>query len=150
MSGREDVAEEVTQDVFLTLIREPQRFDEGKGSLTAFLFGVARNYVLRHLERMRRNVAMDEEGAPEPVSTEPDLLSNLTREEAIEAVRQAVVTLPTAYRETVVLCDLEEMNYADVAEVLNIPIGTVRSRLNRGRGMLLEKLRGRNVLRCSA
>ena len=150
MSGREDVAEEVTQEVFLTLIREPGRFDEGKGTVSAFLFGVARNYVLRHLERTRRNITIDDESAPEPVSTDSDLLANLTREEAIEAVRQAVVTLPTVYREAVVLCDLQETNYADAAEALNVPIGTVRSRLNRGRGMLLEKLRGRNVLRCSA
>ena len=79
-----------------------------------------------------------------------DLLANLTREEAIEAVRQSVITLPTVYREAVVLCDLEEMNYADAALALNVPVGTVRSRLNRGRGMLLEKLRNRNVLRCPA
>lgn len=150
MSGREDVAEEVTQDVFLTLIREPHRFDEGKGTVNAFLFGVARNYVLRHLERLRRNITIDDEGTPEPVASDTDLLHHLTREEAIETVRQAVVTLPTVYREAVVLCDLEEMNYADAAQALNVPVGTVRSRLNRGRGMLLEKLRSRNVLRCSA
>ena len=150
MSGREDVAEEVTQEVFLTLLRDPGRFDESKGAVSAFLFGIARNYVLRHLERTSRNVPIEEEGVPEPVACEIDLLVNLAREETIEAVRQAVVTLPPVYREAVVLCDLEEMNYAEAAQALNVPIGTVRSRLNRGRGMLLEKLRGRNVLRCSA
>src|SRR5688572_29213079 len=58
MSGREEVAEEVTQEVFLTLIRDPGRFDEEKASVGGFLFGVARNYVLRHLERIRRNVTI--------------------------------------------------------------------------------------------
>jgi RNA polymerase sigma-70 factor (ECF subfamily) len=150
MSGREDVAEEVTQEVFLSLIREPGRFDESKGALSAFLFGIARNFVLRHLERGRRTVTMEEEGTPEPVAADTDLLANLTREETIDTVRQAVITLPSVYREAVVLCDLEEMSYSDAAGALGVPVGTVRSRLNRGRGMLLEKLRGRSVLRCSA
>jgi RNA polymerase sigma-70 factor, ECF subfamily len=149
MSGREDVAEEVTQEVFLSLIREPSRFDETKGTLAAFLMGMARNLVLRHLERGRRTVTMEEDAA-EPPAAGADMLTNLTREETIEAVRQAVVTLPTVYREAVALCDLEEMSYAEAACALGVPVGTVRSRLNRGRGMLLEKLRGRSVLRCWA
>lgn len=150
ISGKEDIAEEVTQDVFLTLIREPERYDQSKGAVSAFLFGIARNYVLRHLERLRRNVTIDDDGSPEPVAHDTDFLANLTREQAINAVRESIGTLPTVYREAVVLCDLEEMNYADAAQALNVPVGTVRSRLNRGRGILLEKLRGRNVLRCSA
>lgn len=150
MSGRPDLAEEVTQDVFLTLIREPDRFDADRGALSAFLMGVARNFVLRHIERDRRHVYMDEESGFDPEAEGPDLLSELTREQAVESVRQAVLTLPATYREAVVLCDLEEVSYAGAAEILSVPVGTVRSRLNRGRGMLLEKLRSMQTARMSA
>ena len=154
MSGREDVAEEVTQETFLMLIREPWRFDAGRGSLSSFLFGVARNFVLRHIERRREYVNIQEEGAVEPAASDTDILAKMTREETIEAVRQAVSSLPGTYREAVVLCDLEEASYADAAEVLGVPVGTVRSRLSRGRGLLLEKLRavslGFKSLRVSA
>jgi RNA polymerase sigma-70 factor, ECF subfamily len=69
-----------------------------------------------------------------------DPLDDLTQKERIEALRRAVVTLPRRYREVVVLCDLEEVDYADAAAALGCPIGTVRSRLHRARGLLLEKL----------
>ncbi len=151
MSGRQEVAEEVTQEVFLTLIREPDRFDCERGALSAFLIGVARNFVLRHIERDRRHVYMDEESNFDPEAEGPDLLSELSREQAVEAVRQAVLTLPATYREAVVLCDLEEMSYAGAADVLAVPVGTVRSRLNRGRGLLLDKLKAmRASAGCSA
>jgi RNA polymerase sigma-70 factor (ECF subfamily) len=154
MSAREDVAEEVTQETFLVLIREPDRFNAERGTVSSFLFGVARNFVLRHLERRRDHVNIEEEGAAEPAAADTDLLAKMTREETIEAVRQAVSSLPGTYREAVVLCDLQETSYADAAEALGVPIGTVRSRLSRGRGLLMEKLRavslGFKSLRCSA
>jgi RNA polymerase sigma-70 factor (ECF subfamily) len=149
MSGRADVAEEVTQEVFLTLIREPGRFSADKGTVVSYLYGIARNHVLRQMERGRREMAVDDADCAETATNERDVLGQLTREEAIEAVRHAVLTLPAVYREALVLCELEEMQYADAATVLGVPVGTVRSRLNRGRGMLLEKLRSRNVARCS-
>ena len=63
-----------------------------------------------------------------------------TRREGIEALRRAVQALPRRYREVVVLCDLEELDYAEAAVVLGCPIGTVRSRMHRARALLLEKL----------
>jgi RNA polymerase sigma-70 factor (ECF subfamily) len=154
MSGREEVAEEVTQDVFVALIHEPARFDAERGSLTAFLIGIARNHVLRQIGRNRNHVCLDDEACTEPEATNTDPLASLTREEAAEAVRQAVLSLPCAYREVVVLCDLEELSYSDAAGVLGIPVGTVRSRLYRGRALLSEKLRssrsGTDAARCSA
>ena len=158
MSGREEVAEEVTQDVFVALIHEPARFDSERGSLTAFLIGIARNHVLRHIGRTRgrnrNHVCIDDDACAEPEAVNTDPLASLTREEAAEAVRQAVLSLPCAYREVVVLCDLEELSYSDAAGVLGIPVGTVRSRLYRGRALLSEKLRssrsGTDAARCSA
>ena len=139
MSGSEAIAEDVTQEVFLLLIRESSSYDPRRGTLQAFLLGVARNYVLRVLERNRGGVPLEDQG--EPCAAGADVLGSLTREETVETVRQAVLALPAHYREVVVLCDLEEMDYAQAAEALGCAVGTVRSRLHRARGLLLEKLR---------
>ena len=64
----------------------------------------------------------------------------MARNETIEAVRKAVLSLPPRYREVVVLCELQEMSYAEAAGVMNCAIGTVRSRLHRGRALLIEKM----------
>ncbi len=145
MSGSPSAAEDVTQEVFLTLMRDARNYDPGRGSLGAYLYGIARNQVLRWLERGRADVPLS--GAPEdgeeaglPASAD-NPLGDLTRQETVEAVRRAVLALPPHYREAVVLCDLEEMDYAAAAEVLECSVGTVRSRLHRARGLLLEKLR---------
>jgi len=66
---------------------------------------------------------------------------DLMRQEGLEQLQRAILALPKRYREVVVLCDLEEIDYADAAEVLDCPVGTVRSRLHRARALLLEKLR---------
>ncbi len=136
MSGNAELAEDVTQETFLTLLQSGSRFDAERGSVAAFLYGIARNLVLRRLERDRRY-------EPEEDSTaDGDLLDDLTRTESIERVRQAVLSLPPVYREVVVLCDLQEASYEDAASALDCPIGTVRSRLSRARGMLASKLCG--------
>jgi RNA polymerase sigma-70 factor (ECF subfamily) len=142
MSGSESVAEDVTQDVFLALIRECG-YDPTRGTLSGYLYGIARKLVLRYLERGRTDALLesdlDEAELPEvPVTHDP--LAEMTHREGIAALRRAVSALPRRYREVVVLCDLEEVDYAEAAEVLGCPIGTVRSRLHRARGLLLEKL----------
>ena len=140
MSGSEAIAEDVTQEVFLWLIREAAAYDSSRGTVQAFLYGVARNHVLRALERNREGVPLDDE--PEPCAEGVgDTLAHMTRQEALGAVRQAVLALPSHYREVVVLCDLEEMDYANAAAALGCSIGTVRSRLHRARGLLTAKLR---------
>jgi len=141
MSGRRSVAEEVTQDVFLTVIRDGDRFDPSRGSLLAYFYGIARNLTLRCLERDRFYVPISEDGEGETSiwASRDDTLGDLTRGETIESVRQAVLALPAIFREVVVLCDLHEMSYADAAAALGCAVGTVRSRLHRARGLLLEK-----------
>lgn len=145
MSGRPSVAEEVTQEVFLALIREAGRFDPQRGSVVSYLYGIARNHVLRFLERDRNYVAMEDE--PERDSAQwtarEDTLGDLTRGETIESVRRAVLSLPAIFREVVVLCDLHEMSYLDAAAALGCAVGTVRSRLHRARGMLLERMKAK-------
>ncbi|MEP7272982.1 MAG: RNA polymerase sigma factor [Acidobacteriota bacterium] len=147
MTGSEATADDVTQEVFMALLRSASRFDPSRGPLLSFLYGIARNQVLRRLERDRPFLPLDR---PETDGDEVaelvdrrDPLMDLTRNELIEGVRQTVLTLPQHYREAVVLCDLHEMSYAETAEVLGCAVGTVRSRLHRARAMLLERLRPR-------
>lgn len=145
MSGSKPIAEDVTQEVFLFLMREGQVFDPTRGSLSAFLFGVARNFVLRRLRVEQLLAPLNDETDEEIPSLHAtaDLcpLEDLTRAETIESVRKAVLSLPPKYREVVVLCELQDVSYGETAEILGCAIGTVRSRLHRARALLLAKLR---------
>ena len=148
MSGSEALAEDVVQETFMVLIREGRNFDPARGSLAAYLYGIARNHVLRAFERERSLVRFEEETEGEDAPHEnlvarPDPLGDLTRGEMFERLRLAVLALPPHYREALVLCELEEMSYAEAAAALNCAVGTVRSRLHRARAMLAEKMRGR-------
>ncbi len=150
MCGSESVAEDVTQEVFLHLVRDNGKFDSARGSFQSYLFGIARNQMLRRLERERpflSLVSSEDENDASPIENlivPGDLLNDLTRRETIESVRQAVLALPAHYREVVVLCDLHEMSYQDAAEVLGCAIGTIRSRLHRARAILVERLQSLN------
>lgn len=142
MCGSPALAEDVTQEVFLVLIRETHAFDPARGSLTGFLYGIARNQLLRRMQRERFYAPLEPEAEENgPVLEIAGPLEQMARNQTIEAVRRAVLSLPERYREVVVLCDLEEMSYAETAEVLNCAVGTVRSRLHRARALLSEKLR---------
>lgn len=144
MSGSQSMAEDVTQDVFLFLMRDGHVFDSSKGSVSAFLMGVARNYVLRRLrgEHLLAPLAddADDDGVFLEPATDIGPLEDLTRVETIESVRKAVLSLPPKYREVVVLCELQDVSYGETAEILGCAIGTVRSRLHRARALLLAKL----------
>ena len=145
MSGDQHIAEEVTQDTFMALVRQPSTFDETRGELVSWLLGIARNLTRRALGAARDEECLDEASLEDSVecAAPSDVLSDLTRRETIEAVRQAVGSLPPVYREVVVLCDLQEMDYRDAAVALDCPVGTVRSRLHRARTMLMTKLQAR-------
>ncbi len=143
MSGSATAAEDITQEVFLALLRRECGYDPERGTLSGYLFGIARKLVLRNLERGRADVALETEpddAAMPELAVIDDPLIDLTRREGTEALRRAVMALPRRYREVVLLCDLEELDYADAAVVLRCPIGTVRSRMHRARALLFEKL----------
>jgi RNA polymerase sigma-70 factor, ECF subfamily len=146
MCGFQALAEDVTQEVFMVLIRNGETFDPTRGSLNAFLVGVARNLLLRRLQRERFYAPIDDNSDDDTISHESFVtaegpLEELSRIETINSVRMAVLALPERYREVVVLCDLQEMSYVEAAEVLTCAVGTVRSRLHRARALLIEKLR---------
>jgi len=148
MCGSQAIAEDVTQEVFIVLMREADRYDPERGSVAAYLYGVARNHVLRRLEQDRLFMQFadtpDEADAivHSALISEADPLLELTRNEMISAVRISILALPPRYREVVVLCDLHEMSYVEAANVVGCAVGTIRSRLHRARALLLEKLRG--------
>lgn len=143
MCGR-DAADDVVQDTFLAILRGPGSYDESKGTVGAYLFGIARHFVLKRLKACE--VAMfelTEDDLSAGALAEADrasVLDSLSREETIKAVRAAIASLPAPYREVVVLCELQETSYADAATIVQCPVGTVRSRLHRARALLMSKL----------
>lgn len=151
MSGSAIVAEDVTQEVFMLLMHVGEKYDETRGSLQAFLLGVARNHVRRALERERHGATFA--GTTEPRTFEDkfssedrhggadDPFERLARDEALSELRRAIGSLPARYRETIVLCELHEMSYEEAARVIGCAVGTVRSRLHRARHLLGDKMR---------
>jgi RNA polymerase sigma-70 factor (ECF subfamily) len=145
MTGSSWGAEEIVQDVFMTLVREPGKFDVERGTLPAFLFGITRNKIMKYHERLPREVSLverQEDGSGGGLTLRDSFTPAMWAEqrERLEKVRAAVMDLPIEFRETVVLCELEEMSYDQAARMLDCPIGTIRSRLHRGRALLLAKL----------
>lgn len=144
MSGSPAVAEDVTQEVFLTLMRGDHHYDSARGSLAAYLYGIARNIVADHLRRSHFPLAQagaeGKRAAPTRLEQADNPLSDLTRREMEAALRQAVLALPEHYREVIVLCELHEMDYSDAAHILGCAVGTVRSRLHRARELLAKKM----------
>ncbi len=145
MTGSASVAEDITQDVFLAVMQDAKRFESGRGTVAAWLCGIARNHARRRLDRDWRTVPLPE--GPDSIESggivNPDPLDDLSAAEEISALRRAVLSLPVRYREVVVLCDLQDLSYDDAASALQCAVGTVRSRLHRGRALLEAKMRAR-------
>ena len=138
MTGSAAMAEEAVQETFLRLIRQAGGLDPAKGSIEAYLYGIVRN-VTRQAVRSQF-VALDEE-YDEPAGQLDDPRVALDRTVAHEQLSAAILALPPHYREVVVLCDLEEWSYEAAASTVGCPVGTVRSRLNRARGLLRDRLK---------
>jgi RNA polymerase sigma-70 factor (ECF subfamily) len=146
MCGSKTLAEDVTQETFMVLIRDGQTFDPARGSVNNFLMGVTRNLLLRRLQRERFYAPMEDDADDEANCGKTFLASDcpleeLSRSETVTSVRMAILALPERYREVVVLCDLQDLSYVEAADVLSCAVGTVRSRLHRARALLIEKLR---------
>ncbi len=145
MAGNRWAAEEIVQDVFMTLMRDPKKFDVERGTLGGYLYGIARNRIMKHQERLPRELPLDlevEEGNATLAkwSDEKTPAQWAELKQRREMVRHAVMQLPVEFREAIVLCELEELSYEEAAAALECPIGTIRSRLHRGRALLLAKL----------
>jgi RNA polymerase sigma-70 factor, ECF subfamily len=165
MSGSPQSAADVVQDTFLTLLRHTGKYDEQKGTPAAFLFGIARNHLRKLHEKEGRYVPLSEElgmgsfnggssdtghlngngHSPARAGQAEMILEGLERAQIAELLREAILRLPDHYREPVTLCDLEGKSYGEAAALLECPVGTVRSRLNRARSILLDKLRSARI-----
>jgi len=138
MSGSPTVAEEVSHEVFVQLMGPSTRFDETKGSLESFLYGIARNLV-----RVVRRLGP----VAEPVdrAVHHDILGDLIGNETTAMLHRTLRDMPERYRDVVILCDLEERSYEEVAKLIGRPVGTVRSRLHRARALLAARLKRLNA-----
>ena len=139
MTGSAAAAEDIAQDVFVAVIQDAARYAPARAAVLPWLLGIARNQSRRRLSERPFEPLPDGTGEPALVADPADAI---TRARQCDALRRALVALPAVYREAVVLCDLQELTYQDAAEAADCAIGTVRSRLHRGRQMLAATMRG--------
>ena len=135
MAKSRSFAQDVTQEVFLNVLENASRFDSEKGTVRAWLFGCARHVTLDRLRLERRWT----DDMPADLGT-LDSDERLLADQRVERLHAAIARLPVEYREALVLFELQELTYAETATVLDCPIGTVRSRLHRGRVLLATML----------
>jgi RNA polymerase sigma-70 factor (ECF subfamily) len=138
MIGVPGAAEDVAQDVFMTVIHEARRYDPRRAGVVAWLLGIARNHARRRLAERRYEPLPEPDAEPH---TDLDPAERLSKAQQTAALRRALMALPIVYRESIVLCDLQELSYQEAAAVAGCAIGTVRSRLHRGRAMLTATMR---------
>ena len=145
--GSSDTAADVVQEAFMGLLTGRLRFDPLRGQLQHFLFGVARKLILKVEESRGRHVALPDAGEDDGVKLElpceeAEPLGRLLGNETAEEVRRALALLAPHYRDVVILFELHELSYLEIAAVCQVDIGTVRSRLSRGRAALAKRLQG--------
>jgi RNA polymerase sigma-70 factor (ECF subfamily) len=116
--------------------------------VAAYLLGIARHRALKRTSVRPGDLTLDDAGVPD-IAIQPTVLDDMTRDQAASALREAIAELPPAFREAIVLCDIEEMDYSDAAVVMECPIGTVRSRVHRGRALLTSRLSGVRACRAA-
>jgi RNA polymerase sigma-70 factor (ECF subfamily) len=146
--GSGDTAADIVQDTFMGLLTGRFSYDPLRGQLQHFLFGVARNLVLKWEAPRQRQAALpepEEDGAAELdlelASEDAEPLGRLLDNEMAEQVRCALALLPPHYRDPVILYELHELSYQEIAAICQVDIGTVRSRLARGRAALAKRLK---------
>jgi RNA polymerase sigma-70 factor (ECF subfamily) len=147
-----DDAQDLTQEVFIRVYRTLGSYDVEKGAFTTWLTTLTRNLLVDHFRRSRQERMTDsmdagirdEEDAPtlgsQIADTGPSQDDRLASKETQQMVRAALARLSPDLREAVILRDLQDMDYKDISQVLRVPEGTVKSRINRGRTELARLL----------
>ena len=133
MLGSIELAEDITQDCFLSLIKRPERFDPARACLGTYLYAAARNLALKQFRHQSSWVTV--EGAPQDLRLGPvgAPLQKLLDEELSTQVRRAIATLPPLQREALILFEYEELPLSEIASIVGADVGTVKSRLHRAR-----------------
>jgi RNA polymerase sigma-70 factor (ECF subfamily) len=144
LSSDKSIAEEVTQEVFLALIRQASHFDARRGELSTWLCGIARNLVWKYLRRSQRWESLEDDyemdvSAIGSVAASPyEVIEN---RDMSALLWRSIEELPPLLKEILVLCEFEELSYHAAATITNVPLGTVRSRLSRAKARLAQLLR---------
>lgn len=145
--GSPDTAADIVQEIFMGLLTDSFKFDPLRGVLQGFLFGVARNLILKREEAQYRFVSTSRQDNDDGVDagdtivdTAPQPAQRLLDLERAESVRHALQQLAPHYRDVVILYEMHDLSYVEIAQICNIDIGTVRSRLSRARARLVELL----------
>lgn len=133
MTKSATVAEDIAQDVFLFLLRHPERFNPARGSLRAFLLGVTRNLALKHWRDERRWDDLNDDRFLAPPL-------DMDRHDTAAMVDEAIRSLPPLQREALILAEYEELSLEEIATAVEAEIGTVKSRLHRARENLRRML----------
>jgi RNA polymerase sigma-70 factor (ECF subfamily) len=146
--GRHDEAEDLTQDIFLKIFKSLVTFDR-RANFQTWLISVGRNLCIDHYRSVRREREAIDRGVDAselaPVSDAPGPVDALEQQDCVALLREAIRALPKSLRTAVMLRDIRELSYREIAEELDLPEGTVKSRINRGRHELarqIRKLRG--------
>ncbi|BDC52894.1 hypothetical protein F183_A52090 [Bryobacterales bacterium F-183] len=145
-TGNDGEAQDLSQEVFLRIFRSLRSFRAGEGSLGVWLTRLTRNLLIDHYRRTKSDRATESIEGQLPMLEEKTAMSArtdglLAGREASELLQHALQKLSPELRETVILRDLEELEYKEIADILGVPEGTVKSRLNRGRAELGRLLR---------
>src|SRR5512146_1409492 len=142
--GKHDLAEDLTQDIFLKLYRSLDTFDR-RANFQTWLISVSRNLCIDHYRSVRKErQTIDREVTAEdvsPISATVSPLAALENRDLAGLLRQALQGLPQSLRMAVLLRDIQELSYQEIAERLRLPEGTVKSRINRGRKELARQIR---------
>jgi RNA polymerase sigma-70 factor (ECF subfamily) len=144
-TGAAQAAADVTQDTFVHFMTHTGQFDPARGSVGAWLCGVARNLARKQCgvrEEPTDPLDLADDARVHDSQVDHDSpLERVLRGELAEQVRRAVASIAPHYRDVLILCELSDLTYAEAAQVCGIDIGTVRSRLSRGRAALAKALR---------
>jgi RNA polymerase sigma-70 factor (ECF subfamily) len=145
-TGRVDEAEDLTQEVFVKVYQTLHRYREGDGPFGGWLMAVARNHAIDNYRRHKQERLRRSED-PQVLETMPARgehpVAALEREERASLVHRGLRALPAELRLPLILCDLQGRPYEEIAAELQIPLGTVKSRINRARLALAKRLLGR-------
>jgi RNA polymerase sigma-70 factor, ECF subfamily len=147
LAQNRDEAQDLVQETFAKSLRGFESFQRGT-NFKAWMFRILRNTFLTSRTGLRAVPMMDiDDPAVPPPTANDDPERHLLRIRNRESIERAMEALPVHYREVVLLCDVEEMSYQEIAELLQIPIGTVMSRLARGRAQMRTLLRQNELSR---
>jgi RNA polymerase sigma-70 factor (ECF subfamily) len=142
--GRHDEAEDLTQDIFIKIFRALRTFDR-RANFQTWLISISRNLCIDHyrsIRKERQTMARDVDASElAPVARERGPLAQLEQLDLKDLIRRALAGLPESLRTAVVLRDLQEFSYQEIADRLGLPEGTVKSRINRGRLELARQIR---------